>query len=65
MSSTAHHTKQDDSSASEWMEVVISKIRNLRYGSVQITVHDGRVTLVESIEKTRFASDSPQPPKNR
>ena len=37
MSSTAHDTKQDDSSAAEWMEVVVGKIRNLRYGSVQIT----------------------------
>jgi hypothetical protein len=65
MTTTSQDTKQDDPSAPEWMEVVIGKIRNLRYGSVQITVHDGRVTLVESIEKTRFASDSPQPPKNR
>ena len=29
---------------------------NLRFGSVQITVHDGRVTQVESIEKTRFVA---------
>ena len=46
-----------DSNA-EWMDVVLRKIENLRFGSVQITVHEGRVTLVESIEKTRFTSDS-------
>jgi hypothetical protein len=31
-------------------------VANLRFGSVQITVHDGRVTQVESIEKTRFVA---------
>jgi hypothetical protein len=65
MSTPTKDTKQDDTSAAEWMDVVVSKIRNLRYGSVQITVHDGRVTLVESIEKTRFNSDSAPPPKAR
>ncbi|MBN8456824.1 MAG: YezD family protein [Verrucomicrobia bacterium] len=39
----------------EWLEVVRQKVAKLRFGSVQITVHDGRVTQVESIEKTRFA----------
>lgn len=38
----------------EWLNVVRKKVSQLRYGSVQITVHDGRVTQVESIEKTRF-----------
>lgn len=59
MTSTTTDSKKDDASAAEWMEVVVKKIGTLRYGSVQITVHDGRVTLVESIEKTRFTSDSP------
>ena len=39
----------------DWLEVVRQKVAKLRFGSVQITVHDGRVTQVESIEKTRFA----------
>lgn len=38
----------------DWIEVVIRKVSSLRFGSVQITVHDGKVTQVESIEKTRF-----------
>lgn len=38
----------------EWHEIVKKQVSQLRYGSVQITVHDGRVTQVESIEKTRF-----------
>lgn len=41
-------------SRSDWIEVVSRKVANLRFGSVQITVHDGQVTQIESIEKTRF-----------
>lgn len=40
----------------DWLEIVRTNVANLRFGSVQITVHDGRVTQVESIEKTRFVS---------
>jgi len=65
MSTNTKDTNPDQSSAVEWMDVVVSKIRNLRYGSVQITVHDGRVTIVESIEKTRFTSESAPPSKTR
>jgi hypothetical protein len=36
--------------------VVRRKVESLRFGSVQIIVHDGRVTQVESVEKTRFAT---------
>jgi hypothetical protein len=42
------------SADSDWLEVVRRNVAGLRFGSVQITVHDGRVTQVESVEKTRF-----------
>lgn len=38
----------------DWLEVVRRNVANLRFGSVLITVHDGRVTQIESVEKTRF-----------
>jgi hypothetical protein len=40
-----------------WIEVVRQKVAAIRFGSVQITVHDGRVRQVESLEKTRFSAD--------
>jgi hypothetical protein len=46
--------RTNESNPPEWMEVVRQNVANLRFGSVQITVHDGRVTQIESIEKTRF-----------
>ena len=45
-----------DGAKAEWLEIVRNNVSNLRFGSVQITVHDGRVTQVESIEKTRFVA---------
>lgn len=44
-------------SAGNWLEVVRNKVSTIRFGSVQITVHEGRVTQVEAIEKTRIAPD--------
>ena len=44
--------------APEWLDVVRSKAEALRFGSIQITIHDGRVTQVESLEKTRFQAQS-------
>ncbi|BCU79184.1 YezD family protein [Luteolibacter sp. LG18] len=43
-------------SNSDWLEVVRTKVEALRFGSVQIIVHDGRVTQIEALEKTRFNS---------
>lgn len=37
-----------------WLELVRRKASAIRFGSVQITVHEGRVTVVEAIEKTRI-----------
>ncbi len=40
--------------ATDWLELVRRSVEGLRFGSVQIIVHEGRVTQVESVEKTRF-----------
>ena len=38
-----------------WLALVREKVEGLRYGVVQLTVHDGRVTQIERTEKTRLA----------
>ena len=43
----------------EWLQVVREKVETLRYGVVQIVVHDARVTVIERTEKTRFADLPP------
>ena len=42
--------------ASIWLDLVKRKVEAMRFGSVQIVVHDGRVTTVEATEKTRLSS---------
>jgi hypothetical protein len=37
-----------------WLDIVRQKVEAMRFGSVQIVVHEGRVTQVESTEKTRL-----------
>lgn len=38
----------------EWIALVREKVEGLRYGVVQLVVHDGRVTQIERTEKTRL-----------
>ena len=40
--------------AESWLDVVRERLDGLRYGVIQIVVHDGRVTQVECTEKVRF-----------
>lgn len=40
----------------DWLRVVQQKVETLRYGVVQLVVHDGRVTQIERTEKTRLNS---------
>jgi hypothetical protein len=41
---------QDDS----WLEVVQRQVDALRFGSVEVTIHEGRVVQVETSTKVRF-----------
>ncbi len=56
-------TAKTQASASEilspaWLEIVRQKVEGLRYGVVQIVVHDSRVTQIERTEKTRLPGQS-------
>jgi hypothetical protein len=44
----------------EWLALVRDQVRGLRFGVVQLVVHDGRVTQIERTEKTRLASELPE-----
>jgi len=42
-----------------WLQIVEDRVAALRFGTVQIVVHEGRVTQLDSTERTRFtASES-------
>ncbi len=53
---SAAATQTSVSLTPEWLEVVRGKVESLRYGVVQIVVHDSEVTQIERTEKTRFDS---------
>ena len=42
------------SSSGAWLEIVERQVRGLKFGSVQITVHEGRVVQIETSAKIRF-----------
>ena len=42
-----------------WLQVVTEKVDSLRYGVVQVTVHDGNVVQIEKTERTRFDLSRP------
>jgi len=54
-----------EATAESWLEFVRQKVEGMRFGSVQVVVHEGRVTQVESTEKTRLSSDATPPPAKK
>jgi hypothetical protein len=50
----------------DWLELVREKVETLRYGIVQIVVHDSHVTQIERTEKTKIDRRATQsmPPTN-
>ena len=37
-----------------WVAIVADRVKTMRYGVVQIVVHDSKVVQVERTERTRF-----------
>ncbi len=46
---------------SSWLSIVQHKASSIRYGVVQVVIHDGKVTVIEVTEKTRLDSPTPRP----
>ena len=48
-----------------WLEVVAEQVSRLRFGVVQITVHDAQVVQIERTERIRLAPNSAIAPAER
>jgi hypothetical protein len=48
-----------------WARALRRAVEGLRFGSVEVLVHDGRVVQVETREKVRFADDRPADQRQR
>ncbi len=44
-----------------WEKAVNEAIRSLRFGSVVVSVHEGKVTQIEKREKIRLDADNAKP----
>jgi hypothetical protein len=53
-SSEAKSQPEADQDLPAWLELVRKQVDSLKFGTVQITVHDSHVTQVERLEKVRL-----------
>ncbi len=51
---SAAHQKTPGSDDLKWIELVVQQVRSLRYGVVEIIVHDSRVIQIEKTERLRL-----------
>jgi hypothetical protein len=58
-------TDLKEMSSDPWQREVIEAVRGLRYGSVEIVVHEGRVVQIERREKVRFDEAGHRRPDHR
>jgi hypothetical protein len=54
MSALTIKTPVRDAEKSEWLEVVRGQVASLRFGVVQIVIHDSQVTQIEKTERLRL-----------
>lgn len=47
-------TERAAAARSEHEESILRAVREVRYGSVEVTIHDGRIVQIERKEKLRF-----------
>ncbi len=59
--STAAPESQPTATPPDWIALVREKVAGLRFGVVQLVVHDGRVTQIERTEKTRLPAHRDAP----
>jgi hypothetical protein len=53
----------NEQTSTDWLELVREKVQSLRFGVVQIVVHDSKVTQIERTEKTRLKNDNGSGPE--
>jgi len=54
MSAPESESVRQANDRAEWLEIVRRQVASLRYGVVQIVVHDSQVTQIEKTERVRL-----------
>jgi len=63
MSDAYEALKAKSSDELKWLDLVIQHVSSLRYGVVEIVVHDSRVIQIEKTERVRLEKQEPPKPK--
>ena len=63
MSDTYEALKAKSSDELKWLDLVIQHVSSLRYGVVEIVVHDSRVIQIEKTERVRLEKQEAPKPK--
>ena len=54
MNATQTNNESDAGEKSGWLEIVRRQVGSLRFGVVQIVVHDSQVTQIDKTERVRL-----------
>ena len=54
MSQIQQKTQVSGAGDAKWLELVVQHVKSLRYGVVEIVVHDSRVIQIEKTERVRL-----------
>ena len=54
-----------DSPGGSWERQVLEAVRGIRYGSVEVVIHDARIVQIERREKVRLEVTSRRSPEDR
>jgi hypothetical protein len=60
MSDSYQVLKAKSSDELKWLDLVIQQVSSLRYGVVEIVVHDSRVIQIEKTERVRLEKEPPK-----
>jgi hypothetical protein len=60
MSDNYQALKAKSSDELKWLDLVIQQVGSLRYGVVEIVVHDSRVIQIEKTERVRLEKEPPK-----
>ena len=61
MSRVQPKVPMNDSGDAKWLDLVVQNVKSLRYGVVDIIVHDGRVIQIEKTERVRLDKTEHRP----
>jgi len=50
--------KSSRPSVNDVLSQIVEAVQQIRYGSVELTIHDGRIVQIETRAKTRFTHEA-------